>query len=74
MKNYKDLNDDSGITAYKYGDNSIFIQYKTGKIYEYLESKIGTSHLNTMKRLADSGNGLNAYIMNNDKVKIGYRR
>jgi hypothetical protein len=74
MKPYKDLNNDSGISAYEYNDTSIFIQFKTGKIYEYQESKIGASHLNIMKHLADTGNGLNAYIMKNLVVKNGFRR
>lgn len=74
MKNYKDLNNDSGISAYEYSDTSIFVQFKNGKIYEYLESKIGSSHLNIMKKLADSGDGLNAYIRNNDVVKNGFKR
>jgi hypothetical protein len=74
MQNYKDLNNDSGISGYEYNNTSIFVQFKNGKIYEYLESKIGASHLKIMKQLADSGDGLNAYIINNDVVKNGFKR
>lgn len=74
MKHYKDLNNDSGISAYEYSDTSIFVQFKTGKIYEYQESQIGASHFKKMKQLADLGDGLNAYIMNNDVVKNGFKR
>ncbi len=74
MKPYKDINHDSGVSAYEYTETSIFVQFKTGKIYEYPASKIGATHLNNMKRLADAGDGLNAYIMKNDVVKTGYAR
>jgi hypothetical protein len=74
MKQYKDINHDSSVSAYEYTDTSIRVQFKTGKIYEYPESKIGSTHLNNMKRLAESGDGLNAYIMNNDAVKNGFSR
>lgn len=74
MKHYIDINGDSGIVAYEYSENSIRIQFKTGKIYEYPSSHIGTAHLNTMKRLADSGDGLNAYINANKDVKTRFLR
>lgn len=74
MKPYTDINRDSGIAAYEYSETSIRIQFKTGKIYEYPASKIGTAHLNTMKRLADSGDGLNAYINTHADVKNGFVR
>lgn len=74
MKAYKDINGDSGIAAYEYNEKSILVQFKTGKIYEYPESNIGVAHLSMMKRLADSGDGLNAYINTNNQVKAGFLR
>jgi hypothetical protein len=74
MKRYKDLNNDSGISAYEYNETSIRVQFKTGEIYEYPESIIGARHLNIMKSLADSGDDLNAYIMRNHVVKNGFKR
>ena len=74
MKTYRDINGDSGIAAYEYSEKSIRVQFKTGKIYEYPESNIGSTHLSTMKRLADSGDGLNAYINTNNQVKTGFLR
>lgn len=71
VKPYRNINGDSGITSYEYIEASIRIQFKSGKIYEYLESVIGLSHLTSMKLLADSGDGLNAYINNNPEIKNG---
>lgn len=72
MKNYRDIDGDSGIAAYDYSETSIRIQFKTGKIYEYPVSNIGAAHFSIMKRLADAGDGLNAYINTNPEVKAGY--
>lgn len=74
MKAYRDINGDSGIAAYEYSEKSIRVQFKSRKIYEYPESNIGIAHLNTMKRLADLGDGLNAYINTNNQVKTGFLR
>lgn len=72
MKDYKDINGDSGINAYEYGSDWIQVQFKHGGTYEYRASAIGSNHLNMMKELADSGDGLNAYINTNPEVKEGY--
>jgi hypothetical protein len=72
MKTYKDIGGDSGVVAYDYGDDWISVQFKNGNTYEYRSSAIGSSHLSTMKSLADSGDGLNAYINKNSEVKKGY--
>ncbi len=69
MKAYADINGDSGISAFNYGDDWIKAQFKDGKTYEYKASKIGQAHITVMKILADSGDGLNAYIMRNPTVK-----
>jgi hypothetical protein len=72
MKTYRDMNGDSGISAYDYGNDWIIVQFKFGGTYEYRASGIGETHLDTMKRLADAGNGLNAYINTHAEVKSGY--
>lgn len=72
MKVYRDINGDSGISAYDYGDDWIKVQFKGGKTYEYQASKIGQSHITVMKALADAGDGLNSYIMSNPTVKNGW--
>jgi hypothetical protein len=72
MKAYKDINGDSGVTAYDYGDDWIRVQFKDGKSYEYLASKIGKTHISAMRALADDGDGLNSYIMRSPTVKNGW--
>lgn len=74
MKAYRDVDGDSGVIAYEYGDDFIRVQFESGKIYTYHESSIGSAHLAAMKSLADSGDGLNAYINTHREVKFGYSR
>lgn len=72
LTRYRDINGDSGISAYKYGNDWIRVQFRNGGVYEYQASKIGQSHINELKRLADSGDGLNTYISTNQDVKRGW--
>ena len=72
MKPYKDRNGDSGVSAYEYGEDWIRVQFKHGGTYEYRASRIGSTHLLAMKRLADSCDGLNAYINANQAEKDGF--
>jgi hypothetical protein len=72
MKAYQDINGDSGVVAYDYGDDWIVVQFRRGGDYEYRASKIGINHITTMKHLADIGDGLNAYINTHPEVKNGY--
>ena len=74
MKSYEDINRDSGIVAYDYGDDWIYVEFKHGGTYEYLSSKIGVSHLTTMKKLADSGDRLNQYINDHPEIKSEWSR
>ena len=72
MNAYRDINGDSGISAYEYGDDWIKVQFKHGGTYEYRSTRIGAEHISTMKHLAAAGDGLNAYINTNQDVKIGF--
>ena len=72
MKAYKDINNDSGVSAYDYGSDWIKVDFKNGGIYEYRASKIGTIHISEMKRRADDGDGLNEYINTNLNVRNGW--
>ncbi|MFJ1391646.1 hypothetical protein ACIKQ7_04120, partial [Acinetobacter baumannii] len=68
MQQYLDLDGDSGIFAYEIGDTYIRVKFdKTFKIYQYSYYKAGQLHVEKMKILAKSGNGLNSYIMRNVK-------
>ena len=64
MERYLDLDGDSGVVGYEIGDTFIRVQFdKAFKIYAYSYRKAGQLHVEKMKVLAKSGNGLNSYIM-----------
>lgn len=63
FERYKNLNGDSNVFAYEIGDNYISVIFHgTNKVYRYSYSKAGPRHVETMKRLAIRGYGLNSYI------------
>lgn len=62
MTPYKDLNGDSGVMAYEIGDGYITVAFSKGGVYHYNAERPGLSQVVEMQRLAESGNGLNAYI------------
>lgn len=72
MERYKDIDGDSGVVAYEYGDDYIRVQFSTGKIYLYTYASAGSNNIEQMKVLARNGEGLNAYI--NTRVKKKYAR
>jgi hypothetical protein len=72
MRPYRDIDRDSGVAAYEYDPDWIHVQFSTGSTYEYTYSSAGHGHIETMKHLADSGEGLNAFI--NTTVKKSYSR
>jgi len=73
MENYKDINGDSGIRGYEIKDTSITVWFKgTSKSYTYSYQSAGSANVEKMKKLAASGNGLNAFI--NQHVKFKYVR
>lgn len=72
MKHYQDKNRNSGVVAYEYGENWIKVQFKSGSIYEYTYVSAGQQNVEYMKKLAESGDGLNAFI--NTHVKDKYKR
>lgn len=71
MQRYADTDRDSGVQSFEIHDTSITIQFKgTHKLYTYSYGRAGQYHVENMKRLALSGDGLNEYI--NDHVKKAY--
>lgn len=71
MERYLNLDGDSGVTYYQIADTSITVWFnRNGKSYTYSYYKAGKIHVENMKRLAESGSGLNAYI--NRNVKYSY--
>jgi archaellin len=61
MESY--LNRNSGVESFDIGDDYIKVKFKnTQKIYTYSYEQAGINHVEKMKKLARSGNGLNRYI------------
>ena len=70
METYKDINGDSGVSAYEIGNDYIKVKFKHGNdIYLYTYARPGAEHVERMKELAKSGDGLNAYININVRDK-----
>lgn len=72
MPVYRDVDGDSGVLSYEYGRDWIEVEFERGatRFYTYTYASAGAAHIEQMKRLADFGEGLNAYI--NRHVARGY--
>ncbi len=63
METYRNSGGNSGVLAYEIGSDHILIRFSgNSRIYSYSYSKAGQHHVETMKRFAESGSGLNSYI------------
>lgn len=63
---YRDIDGDSNVESYEIGADYIAVKFHgTPKIYIYSYKKAGKNHVETMKGLAASGDGLNSYINRN---------
>lgn len=70
MTYYSDIDGDSGVLAYEIGIDYIDVQFKgTSKIYRYSYQSADRENVETMKELAQSGNGLNSFINKNVKYR-----
>jgi len=70
MQIYKDINNDSGVRGFEISADSITVWFDgTERSYTYSYASAGRGHIETMKKLAVSGDGLNAYINLNVKFK-----
>lgn len=64
MVRYKNLGGDSGVAGYELGFDYIIVVFIGGKKpYGWSYNKAGQQHVENMKQLAESGHGLNNYIM-----------
>ena len=74
MPVYLNLNGDSGISSYEMGQDFINVTFTQGtfRTYSYTYVRPGATHVETMKRLAVQGYGLNTYINSNPAVRNGY--
>ena len=62
MTPYRDIDHDSGVAGYDEGPDFIRVLFKDGAIYRYTDASAGGANIQQMKRLAASGDGLNAFI------------
>lgn len=62
MQPYRDVDGDSGAVAYEMGADFMRVQFHDGSVYLYTTAVPGAQTLEQMKRLAQAGDGLNAYI------------
>lgn len=70
---YKDIDHDSGVTHFEIGGDYVKVWFaKASRPYTYSYASAGRHHVETMKQLAERGDGLNGYI--NDHVKNLYVR
>ncbi len=70
MERYIDPSDNSGVSGYEIGLDSITVQFKDGGIYRYDYVSAGRENIEKMKRLALRGVGLNTFI--NQNIRNAY--
>jgi|TARA_R110000782_G_scaffold80846_3_gene159796 predicted metal-dependent enzyme (double-stranded beta helix superfamily) len=64
MERYKNLGGNSGVAGYEIGIDYVIVVFKGGKkSYRWSYRKAGQQHVENMKRLAESGQVLNSYII-----------
>jgi len=68
MERYRNSGGGSGVSAYEIGSDYILVKFSgTARTYRYSYRKAGQNHVENLKRLAQSGSGLNSYININVK-------
>jgi macrodomain Ter protein organizer (MatP/YcbG family) len=71
MERYTNSGGDSGVSAYEIGSDYIIVKFSDStRTYRYSYRKAGQNHVENLKQLAQSGNGLNSYV--NKHVKNLY--
>lgn len=70
MQQYKNLGRDSNVKAFEIGSDHISVQFQDTKVYVYTYASAGQINIEQMKKLALTGQGLNAFI--NKHVKKRY--
>lgn len=62
MERYKNLGGDSGVYGFEIGNDYIRVQFNDNSVYLYTNESAGPYNIDEMKRLAQYGEGLNAFI------------
>lgn len=73
MTPYRDWDHNSGVKAYDIGHSHIDVLFKDGSVYRYTSLSAGQGNLAHMARLAQAGNGLNAFINRAAKQRYAAR-
>jgi hypothetical protein len=63
MAKYKNLGGNSGVSSYEIGTDSIKVTFNDGSVYLYNNAVTGKQNIDRMKSLAETGSGLNSFIM-----------
>ena len=62
MQSYCDFSLHSDVIGYEYGEEYIRVQFSNGDIYLYTYMSAGKRYIESMKSLADCGDGLSSFI------------
>lgn len=65
MQQYANYGGNSSVAGYEIEPTRIRVMFSDGSIYSYSYVSAGRSNVERMKQLAQSGIGLNSYIMRN---------
>lgn len=68
MEKYKNLSGCSGVVHYEIGLESIHVYFHDGNSQLYTYQRSGNKNVEEMKALAQKGEGLNSFIMENIKT------
>jgi hypothetical protein len=71
MKPYKNHDRDTGVVAYEFTKNGIYVKFKNGPVYLYTIESAGKAAISKMKECAKAGDGLTTYI--NQHVREHYQ-
>lgn len=72
MRRYANLRGNSPIVGYEFEPTRIYVMFRGGRVYSYSYASAGAHNVEEMKKLAQSGAGLSAYITR--YVRYGYER
>ena len=65
MQRYANFGGNSSIAGYEIEPTRIRVMFNNGDLYSYSYASAGISNVEQMKKLAQSGHGLNSFIMRN---------
>ena len=74
MKRYRNLDGHSGVVAYEIAPDAIAVRFNSGEIYDYTYAATGEARVETMKMLAEAGQGLSTYISRFVRDDYGRKR